>query len=418
MRISVFTPTHDTRYLGRAWRSLKRQTYENFEWVVLLNGAAREEELSAEISADPRVRVNRTESAAFVGALKAEACERCEGGLLVELDHDDELRSDCLERLVQAAKVYPDGFFHSDWVELRANGESKTYNPYYGWESYSAVWDGDRQVTAQKAMEVTARSLYQIFYAPNHVRAWTRAAYEKAGGYNRQLPICDDHDLLIRTYLAGISMVRIPECLYMQHVSGEQTQVQRNQEIQIRQAELGAKNLERLALEWSRRMGYKNYDFGAAHNPASGYISIDMHDAEVCIDVTKGLPFEDNSVGVLRAHDFLEHIPAGKPVIEFMNECYRVLAPGGWLLTNTPNTDGRGAFQDPTHVSFWNSNSFWYYTQKEHKKYVPELKAQFQLTRVANYFPSKWHQDHLIQYVAADLWALKGQATCGEDRTK
>ncbi len=27
-----------------------------------------------------------------------------------------------------------------------------------------------------------------------------------------------------------------------------------------------------------------------------------------------------------------------------------------------PSTDGRGAFQDPTHVSFWNINSFMYYS--------------------------------------------------------
>ena len=30
----------------------------------------------------------------------------------------------------------------------------------------------------------------------------------------------------------------------------------------------------------------------------------------------------------------------------------------------TPSTDGRGAFQDPTHVSFYNENSFWYFTDR------------------------------------------------------
>lgn len=45
-------------------------------------------------------------------------------------------------------------------------------------------------------------------------------------------------------------------------------------------------------------------------------------------------------------------------VVGLMNAIYRALVPGGWLLTATPSTDGRGAFQDP-HCSFWN-NSFWY----------------------------------------------------------
>ncbi|MFM6367255.1 MAG: class I SAM-dependent methyltransferase, partial [Dolichospermum sp.] len=38
-----------------------------------------------------------------------------------------------------------------------------------------------------------------------------------------------------------------------------------------------------------------------------------------------------------------------------------ILKPGGIVDISVPSTDGRGAFQDPTHVSFWNINSFLYY---------------------------------------------------------
>ena len=34
-------------------------------------------------------------------------------------------------------------------------------------------------------------------------------------------------------------------------------------------------------------------------------------------------------------------------MVGLMNAIYRTLFPGGWLLTATPSTDGRGAFQDP-----------------------------------------------------------------------
>src|SRR5690606_7638272 len=181
---------------------------------------------------------------------------------------------------------------------------------------------------------------------------------------------------------------------------------------------IGAQNLNAICLEWARREGLPCYDLGGVHNKPQGYLSIDRHPgADVQIDVLQGLPFEDSSVGILRAYDFLEHIPGGMSVVHFMNECWRVLAPGGWLLTATPSTDGRGAFQDPTHVSFWNANSFWYYTQQQHKKYVPEINCKFQLTRVDNYFPSDFCAKNSIPYVAADLWALKGQERCGEDLT-
>jgi hypothetical protein len=47
-----------------------------------------------------------------------------------------------------------------------------------------------------------------------------------------------------------------------------------------------------------------------------------------------------------------------------MNEIWRILKPGGIVDISVPSTDGRGAFQDPTHVSFWNINSFMYYCQQ------------------------------------------------------
>ncbi len=39
-----------------------------------------------------------------------------------------------------------------------------------------------------------------------------------------------------------------------------------------------------------------------------------------------------------------------------MNEIWRICKPGATLDILVPSTDGRGAFQDPTHVSFWNIN--------------------------------------------------------------
>ena len=38
--ISVFTPSHDPKYLNECYRSLNEQTNNNWEWIVLLNGKA------------------------------------------------------------------------------------------------------------------------------------------------------------------------------------------------------------------------------------------------------------------------------------------------------------------------------------------------------------------------------------------
>jgi hypothetical protein len=88
-----------------------------------------------------------------------------------------------------------------------------------------------------------------------------------------------------------------------------------------------------------------------------------------------------------------------------MKEAQRCLAPMGWFLTLTPSTDGRGAFQDPTHISFWNSNSFWYYTKAETAKYIG-TPVRFQLNRIKNFFPNEYCKTHNIVYVKADLVKL------------
>lgn len=70
-------------------------------------------------------------------------------------------------------------------------------------------------------------------------------------------------------------------------------------------------------------------------------------------------PWEDNSVDAIRAHDVIEHLPSP---LHTMNEIWRVLKPGARIEIVVPTTEGRGADQDPTHISRWNRNSFLYYT--------------------------------------------------------
>jgi len=93
--------------------------------------------------------------------------------------------------------------------------------------------------------------------------------------------------------------------------------------------------------------------------------------------------------------------------VALMNEIWRVLVDGGWLLSVTPSTDGRGAFQDPTHCSWWNENSFLYYTHSGYAAYVPEIACRFQRGRLRTVFPSEVHRKMQIPYVWADLTAVK-----------
>ncbi len=125
----------------------------------------------------------------------------------------------------------------------------------------------------------------------------------------------------------------------------------------------------------------------------------------IAADLNPHWPFGEGDVAVFRAHDALEHLRAP---IHTMKEHHRCLASQGWLLSQTPSTVGRGAFPNPTHVSFWSSNSFWYYTRADQKRFI-DCPVLFQSNRLKNFFPSEWHREHQNVNVKADLLKVAGR---------
>jgi predicted SAM-dependent methyltransferase len=111
----------------------------------------------------------------------------------------------------------------------------------------------------------------------------------------------------------------------------------------------------------------------------NGFTNIDNRpevQPDLVCDVLAGLPYENDSVDYVLANDFLEHIPNGKTV-QVVEDVWRVLKPGAIFESVTPSTDGRGAFSDPTHVSFWNSCSWLYFMQDDYRA-LYGIKAKFE----------------------------------------
>ena len=82
--------------------------------------------------------------------------------------------------------------------------------------------------------DINAKTIRHIVGVPNHLRAWTRAAYQAAGGHGAEIHVCDDYELLIRTFLTT-RMVHIQRFGYLQYLNtatSGNTQRNRNAEIQ------------------------------------------------------------------------------------------------------------------------------------------------------------------------------------------
>jgi O-antigen biosynthesis protein len=394
MRLSIFTPTHDPRYLNDCFMSLLGQTYSNWEWVLVPNNKIS---LPTHIIQHPRVKiVEYPLSTTSIGALKRFACAACSGDLFVELDHDDILLPHTLEKLANASDTA--GFLYSDAAAFE-NGSLTpvVFNEQYGWQTYPVDAFGQRFL-ATASFPLTARSLCEIFYAPDHVRAWRRDSYRQAGGHDPDLGVGDDHDLVCRTYLAGIAFRHIGGCGYLYRTHGDNTVIHRSDLIQEQQSRNCAKYLDLLINEWCRREHYEMLDLAdllaSSRSPGAALAALDS--------------ISESTIGKVTGYDVLQlHSPS--EVIALFNAIYRILVPGGWFVVSVPSTDGRGAFQDLRHVTFWNDNSWRYFSDGNLARFYPALRARFQCVRSS----TSLHQESGISYAAACFSALKGQRQPG-----
>ena len=398
-RFSIITPAHKkTPYLIVLYNSIAAQTYENWEWVLWLNNDLNEKDLPQKIVEDERVKIYRTEEkSTSVGYHKHHAFHKGEGDVLVEVDSDDIITPNCLEELNKAYQDSEIGFVYSDVAIL--DDDFVPYNESHGW-TYYRYKHKDKELYVMNTWEPTSHSLGFIWYAPDHIRSWRTNIYRDIGGHNVELDICDDHELMIRTYLKT-RMYHIPEPLYIYRITGDNTYLERNAAIQTKTVELQRQYAYQLAERDADLKGLLKVDIGGGLFPKPGYMTIDQEGADITCDLNEGIPLPDNSVGVVNASHVIEHL---RDPIKTMREIHRVLAHGGWAFIEVPSTDGRGAWQDPTHVSFWNEHSFWYYTDWTKAQFIRNKDIRFQSYRL-----DTWEMSPHIPCVSAWLVAIKDE---------
>lgn len=81
----------------------------------------------------------------------------------------------------------------------------------------------------------------------------------------------------------------------------------------------------------------------------------DKTNGEPCI-ISRGLPFEDNSIKSIITHHCLEHVGAG--FMPLMDDIYRVLEPGGTLRIIVPLFPSSSAVSDQDHCRYFMEDSF------------------------------------------------------------
>lgn len=410
MKISIITPTHRPVYIEELYTSICSQTYKDWEWILYLNGNVRKDSLSEEIKSDKRVKIFNDvphQLSSNVGYIKNKAFHLGTGDILLEADHDDVLFPECLEEVAKAYKENPDvGFVFSDNAYMK--DDFVPFRADNGWTYDEIEYEGTTYKT-MNSFEADAGSLSLIYFAPDHVRTWKREVYEEVGGHDKARSILDDQDLMMRTYMVT-KFYHIPKCLYGYRVHGDNTWLQRNESIQR-----GTYNLRD---EWQQKLAERDADLkgllkldlggGIPGTDKRGYKVVDIAgDYDIYADLNKKWPFDDNSVGVVNASHLFEHLPDKHHT---MKELHRVLDDKAWAFIEVPSTDGRGAFQDPTHVSYWNQNCFWYYTRRQQARFIYNDTIKFQAAALDTRFYDDWWKENDIPCTRAWLRAIKSDS--------
>lgn len=236
--VSIFTPTFNTErtVIERAYASLLRQSYRNWEWVIYDDSTDNVVfDILVEMSKkDYRIRPYRGVHSGRIGETKRNAASLCRGDILVELDHDDELASDCVKSIVDAFAAYPDaGFAYTHCAEMIGDRSRPRYGDGwgFGYGAYREEAVNGKTCDVTLGPPINSKTIRYITACPNHARAWRAKAYWEAGGHNPILEIADDYELMVRTFLVT-RMVRIDYCGYIQHYHENNSQSSRLPEIQ------------------------------------------------------------------------------------------------------------------------------------------------------------------------------------------
>ena len=222
---SLFTSTFNSYdKITRAYNSIKQQTLENWEWVILDDSPDDEhfDFLRQNLSHDCRIRLyRRSENSGSIGNVKNEAVSLCRGKYVLEMDHDDEIAPTVLEDATHVfLKNEEVGFVYMDFINIYENGDNFKYGDHIckGYGSYYCQKYNGKWVYVYNTPNINNITLSHLVCCPNHPRIWRRDLLLKIGNYCEHLPICDDYEILLRTAI-NCKMAKIPKLGYVQYMN-------------------------------------------------------------------------------------------------------------------------------------------------------------------------------------------------------
>lgn len=197
--ISVIVPAYGLADLvGEALQSLQRQTFADWEAIVIDDGSPDDVAGAlARFAADPRIRLLATDNQG-VSVARNRAIAASRAPLIALLDGDDIYEPDYLATMQAAIEAEPRvGFVGCDALFFGSTAMAG--------RRFSAQTPQEPPVTLERVL----RRTFNVFTAG----MMRRAAFDAIGGYDPALRTAEDFDLWVRMLVAGWVGRYVPEPL-------------------------------------------------------------------------------------------------------------------------------------------------------------------------------------------------------------
>lgn len=341
--VSCIMPTADRRrFVPLAIQNFLQQDYTNRELVILDDGKDSVADLSP---ADGRVKYIRMPHRQTVGAKRNQCIRASQGDLIVHWDDDDWVAPHRIRYQVEA--MLREGAEVCGLRQMLFHDLSTSKTWLYTYPPNLRTWlvGGSLLYT---------RSFWQRSPFPDvQVGEDSRFLWKQTHG---KLAVLPDYRFYVAMIHSANTSPKICSDPYWTQSSEDPRLIMGNV-FDLYHAERSTVSLQ-AEIAGAKQM---KLNLGCCDAAIAGFVNVDIvagPGVDQVADLAAPWPWSDNSVEYVRAWDIIEHLP---DKIMTMNEIYRVLTPGGRAEIAVPTTDGTGAFQDPTHVSFWNRRSFLYY---------------------------------------------------------
>ena len=220
-RISVLIPVYNAApFIAETIRAVLKQTFEDFELILLNDGST---DNSAEIIAtfdDPRIRYAENEQNLGISATRNKLVSMARGEYIAVLDNDDICLPQRLEIQARFLDEHPDIAIVGTWFELFCPKQSSLLRRML--LSLKWVWCQPLFPTLKDAWKGNVLMHPTAMYRRN-------VFVEHDIGYDAQYTPAEDYYLIYQALIKGLKLANIPQILLRYNLHGNNFSLRRKE---------------------------------------------------------------------------------------------------------------------------------------------------------------------------------------------